>query len=152
MQDFATEDAFAFHYYDNWRTSAGHLSDSLADRFRDFTFTFDPAPGITPSLRVCLVHTDPPGRSVINVLQVRMQLKDATGKRTDWHGNAGQQASLAPALPLPFRNNNAAIIRPLNPLPGTYKIRVELINLLKGPTQDFALVVTGTGITGWTPH
>ena len=42
----------------------------------------------------------------------------------------------------PDPDNNVEVIRLSNPIPGTYLLKIEALNLLFLP-QDFALVVTG---------
>ena len=132
-----TFEKFDLFFYDNWQTKATHLA--MGNRQR---FTFD-LPAGQPWLRLCLAYTDLPGDGVQNKL---LLLLHHVPSNTKCAGNDGQLAKLAPMLPSPDRNNNVAIIRLTNPLPGTYFVQVTAANMPFPGIQDFALVITSPSL------
>lgn len=131
---------FDLHLYDNWKIPATHLSSIDRQRFR---FTLG---NCVAWLRICMSYTDRPGNGVQNVMLMQLHHIPANRK---WISNDGQLTSLAPLLPFPDRANNTGIIRLTNPDAGDYVIQVSPANLPFGGTQDFALVVSAPGISGF---
>jgi subtilisin family serine protease len=93
-----------------------------------YRFTADAGP-----IRICLAWTDPPGRSLLNNLDLFVQM----GGRK-WTGNADAPLGLV----MPDPDNNVEIVRIDDAAAGTYTIQITATNLLQRQ-QDFALVVTG---------
>ncbi len=96
----------------------------------------------TPELRLTLAYTDAPARALQNNINVIMQ-HQKSGKK--WTGNS----RIADSLLSPDPDNNVETIRVSNPPEGVYFVQVFVGNMLK-PPQDFALVVTGNGISELT--
>lgn len=125
-------------FVDEWQTPAE--SFTLTGQRKRYQFSISAPAG---PLRMCLAYTDLPMRSLQNDLNLFLQLP--SGQKT--FGNA----KVSESLHIPDPANNVEIIRIDDPAPGNYLIQVSATNLLKGP-QDFALVVTGEGVSdlvGW---
>lgn len=116
-------------FRDSWKGPGAPL-DSTGDR-RRHAFTVNGG----PELRICLVWTDPPGRSIQNTLGLIVETP------LDPPKIVGNQDRPQP-LDRMDRANNVQIVRIKNPPPGNYMAVVFARNLLR-PTQDYALVVTG---------
>jgi serine protease AprX len=95
-------------------------------------------------MRLCLVYTDAPGRSLQNDLNLTMEHRPAAGPSTKWVGN--QDAVANQLLKTPDRKNNVEVIRLEAAQPGRYLIQVSAHNFFKGNFQDFALVLTAPSI------
>src|SRR5262249_8343240 len=98
-------------------------------------------------LRLCLVWTDAPGRSLQNNLNLLCDPPapgGARGKKRTGNGDIADRVNPLDA------DNNVEIIRIDDPPPGTYRVQIVASNLLK-PPQDFALVALGE-ITSMQPR
>jgi serine protease AprX len=118
--------------------------DSWNDEARQFSsvgqiFTFQLSKIGNTYLRVCLAYTDPPGRGLQNDLNLFLEHKESG---QIWYGN--QDVPFSWKIPDP--DNNVEVIRLETSTPGTYNIHIQAKNLLS-LQQDFALVVTGEGIS-----
>ncbi len=100
-------------------------------------------PSATPELRLTLAYTDAPARALQNNINVILQHQDSGRK---WTGNS----NITNPLLSPDPDNNVETIRIANPPDGVYFVQVFVGNMLK-PPQDFALVVTGNGISDLNP-
>ena len=94
------------------------------------------------TLHICLAYTDLPMRALQNNLNLFVQLP--TGQKI--FGNA----QISNGLNIPDPDNNVEAVRIDNPAVGQYLIQIGATNLLKAP-QDFALVVTGEGVSPLIP-
>lgn len=116
-------------FMDTWK-GPGTPLDSTGDRRRHaFTVTGG------AELRICLVWTDPPGRSIQNTLGLIVETPLNPPKIV------GNQDRPRP-LDRMDRTNNVQIVRIKNPPPGNYMAVVFARSLLR-LSQDYALVVTG---------
>jgi serine protease AprX len=115
-------------FIDNWQDPQTQLS---SDQRRRWQFTVK-AGG---TLRLCLVHTDPPGRALQNNLNL---LLEKPGGGPKLFGNM----QLPMGLNQPDTVNNVELIRIDNAPAGQYIVQVTATSILRGP-QDFALVVSG---------
>jgi subtilisin family serine protease len=125
--------ALVLQFIDNWQNAADQFT--ATGQRRRYRFT---VPAGTPRLSVTLAYTDLPARALQNNLNLFMQLPD----NSKLIGNA----KLPDTLNIPDTDNNVECIRIENPPAGNYLLQVSATNLLSGP-QDFALVVTGDGIS-----
>jgi serine protease AprX len=133
-----SEPGLSLEFQDTWNEATSQFNHT-GQRFR-YTFNF---PG-TGWLRLCLVWTDVPGRALQNNLDLFLQ-HTPSGKK--WIGNE----NLPMSLTAPDPENNVEIIRIENALAGEYLIQITASNLLQTP-QDYALVVTGKGLTQLQPY
>lgn len=97
----------------------------------------------TRPLRLVLVWTDVPGRSVQNSLEMRLQCAD--GRK--YLGNQEHTAFWPPwavggGSPWPDRHNNVMSVVAPNPVRGTYRVTI-LANDTPFPPQGFALAAGG---------
>ncbi len=120
-------------FIDNWKQGVPHFE--VTGERRRFRLELSSS---AASLRICLAYTDLPARALQNNLNLFVE----TPAGTKMMGNA----QLPNSLHIPDPDNNVEIVRIDNPPVGTYLIQISASNLLKGP-QDFALVVTGEGIS-----
>ncbi len=120
-------------FVDDWQAPA----QSFAVTGQRKRYQFSVAAPAGP-LRICLAYTDLPMRALQNDLNLFLQLP--SGQKT--FGNA----QVSDSLHIPDPANNVEIIRIDNPASGQYLVQIAATNLLKGP-QDFALVVTGEGVS-----
>jgi serine protease AprX len=100
-------------------------------------------PAGVPWLRITMAYTDLPARGLQNNLNLFVQHLPSKNK---WMGNPG----LPDSMNIPDPDNNVESVRIENPEAGDYLIQISVTNLLKGP-QDFALVVTGDGVSPLIP-
>ena len=116
-------------FVDNWKDREKQLSRTG----QSFYYKFSLSGG--KYLRVCMAYTDVAGRGLQNNLNLFMQHSES---KKIFMGNED--------IPFSFKgpdpDNNVEVIRLPNPIPGTYLLKIEALNLLFLP-QDFALVVTG---------
>jgi serine protease AprX len=119
-------------FFDNWNDPGSHFNVS-GQRMR---FRFTLAAG--GWLRLCLAHTDPPGRALQNNLNLFLEVPGTNQKR---FGNERVPFGLNGPDP----QNNIEVIRMDNAPAGDYTIQVIANNLLR--PQDYALVVTGKLLT-----
>ncbi len=115
-------------FVDNWSDATTQL---LSDQRRRWQFTL----GAGGALRLCMVHTDPPGRALQNNLNL---LLEVPGGGPKLFGNM----QLPMSLNQPDSVNNVEVIRMDNAPAGNYLLQVTATSILRGP-QDYALVVTG---------
>ncbi len=125
-------------FIDNWADKTTHFTRT-GER-RRYQFTVPPG---APEVRLTLAYTDAPARGLQNNINVVLQHQQS-GKK--WTGNS----DIADPLLSPDPDNNVETIRIANPPDGVYFVQVFVGNMLK-PPQDFALVVTGNGISALTP-
>jgi subtilisin family serine protease len=123
-------------FVDDWEPAPKGFT--MTGQRKRYQFTV-PAGGT--SLRICLAYTDLPARALQNDLNLFVQLPGG--------GKIMGNAQLPMSLNIPDPQNNIEIVRIDNAAVGAYLIQVAVTNLLKGP-QDFALVVTGDGISPLT--
>ena len=123
------------HFVDEWKTF--QFTQTGQQKLYQFTMNAGGS-----DLRVCMAYTDAPGRSLQNNLNLMVQHAESM---TKYLGNA----ELPDALTLPDPDNNVECVRIEAPAPGTYSVQVLAGNLTR-PPQDFALVVTGVGISPLT--
>jgi serine protease AprX len=124
---------FVLAFVDGWSDPNGVL-ESSGDRQR---FAFETTEA--GELRVCFTWTDPPGRSLQNVLYVMLETSvQPPQKPTKWQGNE-DRPTLLKSLD---NDNNTQVIRVANGPAGKYMIQVWNKALLRKP-QTFALVVAG---------
>jgi subtilisin family serine protease len=127
----------AVQFVDDWQTPGKSLSTTGSGaRYR-----FSVGEG-AKMLRVCLAYTDFGARALQNNLNLFLQLP--SGKK-----KIGNE-KLPNSLNIPDPDNNVEVIRIDNPEPGDYLVQVTATNLLRTP-QDFALVVTGEGVSELQP-
>lgn len=120
----------AFH--DQWQDPAAHgLTAGGRKRFAVNV-------GRNTPLRICLVWTDPGPRVVTNQLVLLVD----RGSANKWIGNTGAASATNVAGRPTDPDNNAQVVRIVNPAPGTYTIAVTASAVFQ-PPQCFALVVTG---------
>ncbi len=92
----------------------------------------------TGPLRICLAYTDEPGRSIQNVLDLKVELPAvASGTSTKRRGNDRRSTF----YPGPDRTNNVAVVRLESAPAGRYVIEVAPWSVRA--TKHYALVVTG---------
>jgi subtilisin family serine protease len=125
-------------FIDNWQEQASYFTVTGDRRRYQFTLPRD-----VPELRITMAYTDVPGRALQNNVNLMVQHLDS-GKK--WLGNE----NLPDPLTLPDPDNNVETVRLQKPPNGDYMIQVFVGNMLK-PPQDFALVVTGVGVSQLTP-
>jgi serine protease AprX len=125
-------------FWDRWEDT-GISFQTTGTRYR---FQFEVG-GHYP-LRLALVWTDAPGRSIQNDLDLFLEYRQT---RQKWFGNADARR----LVNAPDRENTVEVIRLDNPQPGSYLIQVTAHNILRAP-QDFALVVTGDLTAPLTPY
>jgi serine protease AprX len=119
-------------FVDDWQ----HFGFTTTGQRRRYQFTV-PVGGA--ELRICMAYTDAPGRALQNNLNLIVQHQQ-TGKK--YVGNEKLPGALMPL----DTDNNVECIRIDAAPAGIYFIQVFASNLLKAP-QDFALVVTGDGVS-----
>lgn len=122
-----SQDPMGLEFIDNWKNRNNILTFS-GDRTR-YRFTIKNG---TP-LNICLVWTDPPGRSIQNNINIILEKGN-----TKWVGNE----NLPRKLTQTDRINNVEIIRIDDPQPGDYNIVVIATNFLITTGQPYALIVT----------
>jgi serine protease AprX len=120
--------AQGLEFIDNWNDPGTQLA---SDQRRRWQFSLSGG----GELRMCLVYTDPPGRSIQNNLNM---LLEVPGTPQKLFGNMQVPMSLNQ----PDSVNNVEIIRMANAPAGQYLVQITATSVLKGP-QDFALVVSG---------
>jgi len=120
-------------FVDDWQVPAQSFTVTGQRKRYQFSIAAPAGP-----LRICLAYTDLPMRALQNDLNLFLQLP--SGQKM--FGNT----QVSDSLHIPDPANNVEIIRIDNPAPGQYLIQIAATNLLKGP-QDFALVVTGEGVS-----
>lgn len=125
-------------FVDDWADKTKHFTRTGERRRYQFN-----VPAGTPQLRLTLAYTDAPARALQNNINVILQHQQSGQK---WTGNS----DIADPLLSPDPDNNVETIRIANPPDGVYFVQVFVGNMLK-PPQDFALVVTGNGISDLTP-
>jgi len=130
----ASQPGMTLQFVDDWQSP--NLSFVATGQRRRFHFAL---PAGTPELCICMVYTDAPARALQNNLNLFVQHQQSG---TKWIGNQ----SLPDALIIPDPDNNVEVVRITSPSAGDYFIQVFAANLLKSP-QDFALVVTGIGVS-----
>jgi hypothetical protein len=122
-------------FFDNWQDNASHFVRT--GQRAQFSFSIEAG----YSLRICMTYTDVAARSLQNNLNLFL-LRVASNLK--WLGNEDLPMSLG----IPDPTNNVEVIRIEDPDPGEYLVQVSASNLLQtDPGQDFALVVTGKGLT-----
>lgn len=125
---------FDLEFVDSWKVPNLRITRT-GQRFQ---FTFE-----LPSdnwLRLCLVYSDAPGRSLQNDLNLTLDHRLPNGKSVKTIGN--EEAVASQLLKTPDRKNNVEVIRIENAEKGKYTIQVSAHNFFKGNFQDFALVVS----------
>ena len=120
-------------FIDNWKSGVAEFT--VTGERRRFRLLVNSS---AEPLRICLAYTDLPARALQNNLNLFVE----TPAGTKVMGNA----QLPNSLHIPDPDNNVERVRIEDPPVGTYLIQISASNLLKGP-QDFALVVTGEGIS-----
>ena len=132
---------FSLHFIDPWQDATRHLR--ITGQGHQYRFTL-PSDG---TLRICLAYTDLPAPGLNNNLNLLLQRLPSP--LTKWNGNEDVPGSLGGPDP----TNNVEVIRfdSANPArAGDYVIQVTAFNLLGGPGQDYALVVTSSAtIANW---
>jgi len=128
--------ALRLEFIDNWNDPSTQLA---SDQRRRWQFTVQPG----GTLRLCMVHTDPPANAIQNNLNL---LLEKPGGGPKLFGNM----QLPMSLNQPDAVNNVEIIRIQNAPPGTYIVQVTATSIMRGP-QDYALVVTGPLTTNFQP-
>jgi serine protease AprX len=125
---------FALTYVDTWNTPLGFTSSG-----ERFTYEVDIADSAR-SLRICLTHTDRPGRA--QQCDIFLVVEDPALKK--YIGNQHLASGGTPD-----KDNNTEAVRIEDPAKGTYRVLVVARNLLVDPGQkhDFALVASG-GLVG----
>jgi len=123
-------------FIDNWKDP---LTQLASDQRRRWQFTLQ-AGG---TLRLCLVHTDPPGRALQNNINL---LLEKPGGGPKLFGNM----QLPMSLNQPDAVNNVEMIRIQNAPAGQYIVQVTATSILRGP-QDYALVISGPLTTNLQP-
>ena len=118
-------------FEDQWSGAAGLKHEGDRARFRIDV-------GAGAPLRICLVWTDPPARSLQNSLVLLVD----NGPKHKWVGNAQAASLLKVSGGVPDPNNNVQVVRLPNPKAGAYTVVVTASNVLV-PPQTFALVITG---------
>ncbi|WP_109119245.1 S8 family serine peptidase [Azospirillum sp. TSO22-1] len=125
--------AFALWFRDNWGDPTTQLTQTGTARSFEITVS------MAGELRVCLAWTDPPGRSVQNMLALVVENKTSGVK---YLGNNRAASVLTTSNPIqPDPQNNVQIVRIPDAVAGDYRLHVFATNLLFAP-QDFALVAT----------
>ncbi len=124
-----TQPTLKLEYSDEWQTDKLSFSGS-GQKYR---FSINVNEG-TP-LRFCLVWTDPPGRSLQNILNLFVE----NTERDNIYSNPDRPR----ALTATDQVNNVQIIRIDDPAPGRYKINIIARRILVKTGQPFAVVVTG---------
>jgi len=122
------EPTLKLEFVDTWQNPAGQLTQP-GQRLR-----YRISVGAGRELRFCMAFTDIPARALQNDLNV---IVEAPGGRKIT-GNADRPMKLGPL----DADNNVEIVRIPTPAAGDYLVQITASNLL-GPSQDFALVVTG---------
>jgi len=125
-------------YHDDWK--GNQRLNSTGDVVR---YQVD-VPTDCDELRICLAYTDLPARGPQNNLNLTAQ---RGGNPRKYLGNE----DLPDAITMPDVDNNLESIRIPNAPAGIYYVQVIADNLLKGP-QPFALVVTGSGLSGFSTY
>jgi subtilisin family serine protease len=133
----ATRPQVQLRFVDDWQTPA--QSFTMTGQRKRYQFSIAAPAG---PLRICLAYTDLAMRALQNDLNLFLQLP--SGQKM--FGNA----QVSDSLHIPDPANNVEIIRVDHPVAGPYLIQVAATNLLRGP-QDFALIVTGEGVSDLTP-
>ncbi|MEJ2208836.1 MAG: S8 family serine peptidase [Anaerolineae bacterium] len=126
------EPGLGLEFVDGWQE--GEENDKLKFTRNGQRLQFRFSAGAGRPLRLCLVWTDLPARSLQNNLNIFLQLPDR--KKTVGNPDLPQK------LTATDRDNNVEIIRLEEPPAGDYLVQITASNLLRGP-QDFGLVVTG---------
>ncbi|KAA9345480.1 S8 family serine peptidase [Larkinella humicola] len=132
-------ETFDLVFIDSWKNDPLLRFVRTGQRFQ-FAFNLPAASW----LRLCLVYTDSPGRSLQNDLDLTLEHRPAAGPATKWVGN--QDAVANQLLKTPDRKNNVEVIRLEAAQPGRYLIKVSAYNIPKPISQDFALVLTAPSI------
>lgn len=125
--------ALQLSFDDTWM----HQGHALAESGARVRYTLNVKSG--SPLRLCLVWTDPPARSLQNSLTLLVESAD--GQRFIGNANAAVLLKIPGTVEDP--NNNVQVVRLDAPIAGSYTVMVVANNLLL-PPQDFALVATGT--------
>lgn len=123
------------HYIDSWNTNALKFTRS-GERFR---FMIDVE--TNHPLRICMVYTDVPGRSLQNNINLFVEYQEQNGNTFKIMGNQ-EFRNLPGNLHIPDPDNNVEVVRIESPNSGRCLIQLTASNLLQ-IDQDFALVVTG---------
>jgi serine protease AprX len=125
---------FIIEFLDDWQKPQASLLRTGERRRYHFALAAN-----AQELRICLAYTDPPARALQNNVNLIVQHL-ASG--TKFVGNARLPNALTQ---LDTTNNVESVCIPTPP-EGDYIIQIVASNLLK-PPQDFAVVVSGTGIS-----
>lgn len=133
MPDVLPQDpnpAFQLDFWDGWKDPQAKFDATGQQRQFRFT-TASPGP-----IRVCLTWTDPPARSIQNILQVFLEDLDGPMPHRKWLGNEDRPK----LLNMRDEENNVQVVRVDNAPAGRYMVQVSNKTLLKKP-QAFALVI-----------
>jgi serine protease AprX len=130
------EPTLKLEFLDPWKDATQQFT-TPGQRFR-----YRISAGAGRELRFCFAFTDIPARALQNDLNLIVEAPD--GKKIT--GNADRPMKLGPL----DADNNVEIVRIPTPAAGDYLIQLTASNLL-GPSQDFALVVTGDLTSGLNP-
>jgi subtilisin family serine protease len=130
-----SEPDFTLEFLDTWMEPEKQFRESG----QQFKYRFSISGG--KWLRICLVWTDKPARSLQNNLNLFIEHEQSQQK---WEGNQ----DLPGRVNKPAYENNVEVVRLENPLDGDYIIQVSAENVLirnqDDILQDFALVVSGS--------
>jgi serine protease AprX len=135
-----TRPQMELRFVDEWQNPAQWFTGSGQRRRYEFSIQQPSGP-----LRICLAYTDLPARALQNDLDLFVELP--TGQKI----NGNEQ--LANKLRIPDPTNNVEVVRVDAPPAGQYLIQIAVTTMPRGSAspQDFALIVTGEGVSPLTP-